>query len=60
MLRKKLESSVGHLSNSEFAIICEITSDDLKANRVNFRKCTSLNYVLDIAVRATEIFRSCS
>ena len=60
MLRKALESRIGHLSNSKFAIVCGITEDDLKANRVNFRKCTSLNYVLDIAIRATAIFRSCS
>ncbi|MGK0466662.1 MAG: hypothetical protein ACJAX4_001951 [Clostridium sp.] len=60
VLRKSLESKVGHLSNTEFAIVCEITGDDLKANRVKFKKCTSLDYVLDIAVRATKIFRSCS
>ncbi|MGH4125141.1 MAG: hypothetical protein ACREV6_19670 [Clostridium sp.] len=59
MLRKALESRTGHLSNSEFAIVCGITEDDLKANRVNFKRCTSLKYVLDIAVRATKIFRSC-
>jgi len=60
MLRKALESRVGHLSNSEFAIVCEITGDDLKANRVNFKKNTNLDYVLSIAVRATGIFKSCS
>jgi hypothetical protein len=60
MLRKALENRSGPLSNTEFAIVCEITGDDLKANRVKFKKCTSLDYVLDIAVRATKIFKNCS
>lgn len=56
MVRKALENRVGVLTNEEFAIVCEITSDDLKFNRVSFKKCTSLNYVLAIAVRAAEVF----
>lgn len=57
MVRKKLEGKVGHLSNAEFAIICEMVSDDLKFNRVNFGKCTSLNYVINIAVSCSVVFR---
>ncbi|MBZ9633037.1 hypothetical protein [Clostridium sp. FP1] len=57
MLRKKLENRVGHLSNTEFAIICGIVTDDLMFNRVNFKKHTSLNYVTDIAVRCVDVFR---
>lgn len=60
MVRKALENRVGVLTNEEFAIVCEITSDDLKFNRVSFKKCTSLNYVLDIAVRAAEVFKKCA
>lgn len=59
MLRKKLESRVGYLSNEDFAIVCKITTDDLKFNRVNFKKSTNLKYVLDIAVRSAQIFKSC-
>jgi len=59
MLRKKLENRVGPLTNAEFEIIAEIVTDDLKFNRVNFKKYTSLNYVLDIAVRSSEIFKKC-
>ncbi|MBZ9633159.1 hypothetical protein [Clostridium sp. FP1] len=60
MFRKALENRVGHLSNTEFAIICGIVTDDLKFNRVSFKKCTSLNYVIDIAVRCVEVFRKCA
>ncbi|MGH4125633.1 MAG: hypothetical protein ACREV6_22200 [Clostridium sp.] len=60
MLRKALENRVGHLSNTEFAVIAEIITDDLKFNRVSFKKHTSLNYVLDIAVRCVEVFRKCA
>jgi hypothetical protein len=59
VLRNLLEAKVGHLSNTEFEIIAGIVTDDLKFNRVNFQKCTSLNYVLDIAVISTDIFRKC-
>jgi len=60
MLRKKIESRVGHLSNEEFAIVCEIATDDLKFNRVNFKKCTSFDYVIDIAVKCSTVFKSCT
>lgn len=60
MLRKLLESKVGHLSNSEFSIICGIVTDDLMFNRVNFKKCTSLTYVIDISVRCAQVVRKCA
>ena len=60
MVRKKLEKIVGHLSDAEFAIICGIVTDDLMFNRVNFKKHTSLNYVLDIAVRCSVVFKKCA
>lgn len=60
MLRKALERRVGHLSNAEFAVIMEIVTDDLKFNRVNFGKCTSLDYVLDISEGSAGVFRRCA
>ena len=60
MVRKKLEAIVGHLSNEEFAIVCEIATDDLKFNRVRFGKCTSLGYVISIAARCAEVFKKCA
>lgn len=60
MLRKLLERRVGKLSNSEFATICGIVTDDLKFNRISFKKCTSLNYVLDIAERSAVALKRCA
>lgn len=55
-----LERRIGHLSNAEFAIIAEIVTDDIKFNRVGFKKCTSLDYVLDIAIKSASIFKRCA
>lgn len=60
MLRKLLERRVGQLSNSEFAAICEIVTDDLKFNRIGFKKCTSLSYVLYIAERSAAALKRCA
>jgi len=60
VVRKRLEEIVGHLSDAEFAIICEIVTADLMFNRVNFKKYTSLNYVIDIAVKSSKIFKKCA
>ena len=60
MLREKLENEVGTLTNSEFKIICEIATDDLKFNRVSFKKYSNLNYVIDIAIRSVNIFKKCA
>jgi len=57
VVRRKIEDKVGHLSNAEFAIVCEMVSDNLKFNRINVGKCTSLNYVINIAVSCSKVFR---
>lgn len=60
MLKTMIERRIGHLSDAEFAVVAEIVTDDIKFNRVSFRKCTSLDYVLDIAVRSASIFKRCA
>lgn len=60
MLKTKLETLVGPISEAEFAVICEIVTDDIKFNRISFKKCTYLSDVLDIAVRGAYIFRKCA
>ncbi|HDK7218092.1 TPA: hypothetical protein PTV45_003563 [Clostridium botulinum] len=60
MLKKLLEERGINLTEAEFAIVAEITTDDIKFNRVSFRKCTSLDYVLDIAIRSADIFKKCA
>lgn len=60
MLRKLLKERGINLTKAEFAVVAEIVTDDIKFNRINFKKCTSLNYVLDIAVRSASIFKRCA
>ncbi|MGK0468249.1 hypothetical protein [Clostridium sp.] len=61
MSKKIIEQMVGQsISDAEFAIIMEIATDDIKFNRINFKKYTSLGYVLDIAIKATEVLKKCA
>ena len=60
MLKAMLERKVGHLNNAEFAIICEITTDDIKFNRTSFGKYSNLEYVLGVAERSAALFRRCA
>jgi hypothetical protein len=61
MLKKILEQMVGQvITDAEFAIIMEIATDDIKFNRISFKKYTSLGYVLDIVIRATEVLKKCA
>ncbi|AUN22286.1 hypothetical protein RSJ22_12910 [Clostridium botulinum] len=60
MFKKLLEERGINLTKAEFAIICEITTDNIKFNRINFNKRTSLNYVLYIAARSSDIFKRCA
>lgn len=38
----------------------EIATDDIKFNRISFKKRTRLDYVLDIAIRSASIFKRCA
>ncbi|GAA0082455.1 MULTISPECIES: hypothetical protein [Clostridium] len=60
MLRKLLKERGINLTKEEFAIVAEITTDDIKFNRISFKKRTSLDYVLDIAIRSASIFKRCA
>ncbi|HDK7158445.1 TPA: hypothetical protein PTV43_003652 [Clostridium botulinum] len=60
MLRKLLKERGINLTKEEFAIVAEITTDDIKFNRFSFRKRTSLDCVLDIAIRSASIFKRCA
>lgn len=60
MIKKMLERRIGHLSNAEFATVMQMTDEDIKFNRVSFGKCTSLNYVLNIAERSANVLKRCA
>ncbi|KEI01587.1 hypothetical protein [Clostridium botulinum] len=50
MLKAILERRFNrHLTKEEFEVIAEMVTDDIKFNRINFKKCTSLHEVLNIA-----------
>lgn len=61
MSKELLENAIGQaLTDLEFAIILEITTDDIKFNRISFKKYSNLAYVLDIATKSAEIFKRCA
>ncbi|AUM89196.1 hypothetical protein RSJ21_09195 [Clostridium botulinum] len=60
MFKKILEERGINLTKAEFGIVMEIVTDDIKFNRINFKKCTNLDYVLDIAIRSASIFKRCA
>ncbi len=49
MLRDILEANVGHLTDSEFHQVLDLVTTDIKINRVNFGKRTSLGNAVEIA-----------
>lgn len=59
MLRQALEAKGIHLSDSEFAIVTEITTDDIKFNNIHFGKKTSKADIIAIAERTIKVLRRC-
>lgn len=57
MFKKLLEEMGINLTKAEFEVVMEITTDNIKFNRINFNKCTSLNYVLDSVVKNSSVFK---
>lgn len=49
MLRKILESTYGPISDSQFAEVMDLATTDIKTNRVDFGKRTSLSDAVEIA-----------
>ena len=49
MLRKILELDLDSMTDSEFREILDLVTSDIKTNRVNFGKRTSLSDVVEIA-----------
>ncbi len=58
MIKEMLEQKLGQpITAAEFAVVMEITTDDIKFNRMNFKKKTNLNELLDIAERSSIVFK---
>lgn len=59
MFEKALAKRGIHLSKEQLAVVLEIVTDDIKFNRIVFKKRTSMEYVLDIAVKSAVILGRC-
>lgn len=59
MLRILLEEKGIKTSDEEFAEIMQATTEDIKFNNINFKRRTSCNEVIDIALRAATTLRRC-
>lgn len=58
MLKKLLEKRIGQtLTGEEFAYICIMATDDIKFNRIGFKKRTSLDCALDIVEISANVHR---
>ncbi len=57
MLRTILESNLGPLTNSEFAELMDLITTDIKTNRVDFGKRTSLRDAVQIAEISFKVLR---
>lgn len=57
MIRKSLKSY--NLADAEFKTVMAIATEDIKFNRIGFKKKTSLNDVLIIAIESTLALRRC-
>lgn len=60
MFREVLEKRGLHLSNSELSEVMSIVTEDIKANRIGFKKYTNLEYVLEIIIISASVFKRCA
>ena len=49
MLRKILEQTTGQLTDTEFAEVLDLTTVDIKVNRIGYNERTSLRDVVRVA-----------
>lgn len=57
MLRKLLEKSHGPINNSTFKFILELTTLDIKANRIGYNQRTNIKEAVDIAERCYSLIQ---
>lgn len=60
MFKEVLEKRGVHLSNSEFEKVMYMVTEDIKFNRIGFKKCTGLDYVLEIVIISASVFKRCA
>lgn len=58
MLRKLFETNIA-VSDEEFVRVMEMTTEDIKYNRMNFNKKTTINDIINIARSSLIAIRRC-
>jgi hypothetical protein len=59
MIRQRLEALVGRISDSLFSDVMEITTDDIRVNRILYQQRTSFDSVIGRAKVALDLCLSC-
>lgn len=59
MIREHLESMGIKLTDSEFKVLMEVTTDDIKFNRIGFHKKTKLNDLVSISALCYQVLMEC-
>jgi len=57
LLRQILESIVGKMTDTQFAEVLDLATSDIKTNRVDFGKRTSLSDAVEIARSCFKLLR---
>lgn len=59
MLRQALLNKGISLNNAEFAAVLQMTTEDIKFNRIGFKKRTSMAEVISIAEKSAKALKRC-
>jgi len=58
MIKALLEKEIGQsISDADFAVIMQMTGDDIRFNRIGFNKRTNLKEFLSIATTSEAVFK---
>jgi len=60
LIRKMLEDITGKITDEEFKCAMDLTTQDIKANRLFWGKHTDLNTVIKIASQSVNMLRRCN
>jgi hypothetical protein len=52
MLRRKVEEKIGPLTEEEWVDTCQAANKDIRANRISFKRSTSMRYTLYVLTTA--------
>lgn len=59
MIKGLLKSKGFKLTDSEFAVVMKVVTDDIKFNRTGFKKKTTMKEVITLSERAAAVVARC-